>query len=447
MEKLVHEGLTPHGKDFLIAALDPMHDTQLRELSGWPDVETSSSIAMAVKQSVTISSTTTTNWDLHVVQWPWFTALQYVGATRANNYLQMGNSNPGQTFAFGGLCAYIVPTGQPLNLSAAPDFMLNLPDTYSGGAMRALGVGFEVVNTTAEIYKQGQCAVWRQPNGSFEPDLYQATYGYAGGGSIVGNRTISAHIISSPPRTFATAMLVPGTRQWKAAEGCYVVVPHMSAENPPKLVNYVQPIVFQTESDDHTANMPNPQTTAPPTPNISFMLAPTMGFQVAASYANQGCRTFPIHQCGAMFTGLSPQTTLTMTWNVYIERFPTVAEPEILVLARPSASYDMLALKLYSEALLSLPIGVPASENGFGDWFAGVVKKVSDWLSPVATAAGFPVLGGVAHLAGQAANAYLTPNTPHTRPTMARISKPLPPRPPPKPKKKALPPATPKLKR
>lgn len=421
LSRLASSGLTTHGADFLVAALDPMHDTQLKELVGWPDLETASSVILPIKQSITISnpslSPTPPNWDCHVIQWPWLNGMQFIGGTRVNNYCSVGSAiNFANTIGLGSLCVYIVPAGAALDLSVAPNYALNIPSAYSAGGLRIVGSGFEIINTTAQIYKQGQLAVWRQPNGAMERTHFNTTYGNAGGGAV-SRITVDAQVISCPPLTLTDAMLIPGTRQWRASDGAYVVSPHLSAENPQCLVEYTAPIIHITRVADTTLNVPSVPTGFPAANNTGNILFPVQGTGlVGGDYYSQGCRVFPIHQTGCVLTGLSPQTTFTLSWNCYLERFPTIAEPEILVLATPSASYDELAMKLYSSALLSLPIGVPAGENGLGDWFAGVVNKFTDWLTPAAKAAGFRTVAGLSKLAGQASRAYMAPPSPQSIP-------------------------------
>lgn len=436
LNKLTTVGLTPHGVDFLRAALDPMHDTQLKELKGWPDLETAASVNMVVKQSLPIAlpnpTPITGNWDLHVVHFPWLNSLAMIGASRQNNLFFPGNAvTAANTIGLGGLCAWIVPAGQPLSISTPPTYQLNLPDSFSAGGLRVIGSGVEVYNTTAPNFAQGSVFGWRQENGDISAETqYIANYGNSGGGAIA-NVPFSGIAVPSPPQTASAAMLIPGTRQWAAKDGVYLVVPHVSENNPQVLANYTQPLLFIGANADTTVSFPPSPVTLPGPTNTTAMLMPAFGTgTVAGTYFAQSTRLFPMHAAGAIFTGLSTSTTLTLTWNLYLERFPTVAEPEILVLATPSASMDYLALKAYSEALLSLPVAVPAGENGLGDWFAGVVQKVTNWLTPAAKAAGMSTIYGLSKMAGKAADAYMAPPAPLAPPPLAvpPVPPPLPPR-------------------
>jgi len=58
--------------------------------------------------------------------------------------------------------------------------------------------------------------------------------------------------------------------------------------------------------------------------------------------------------------------------------------PDLVVLATPSPEYDPKALEAYSIALQDMPVGVPVAENGIGDWFSGVVNKISNVVGNIA---------------------------------------------------------------
>jgi len=86
---------------------------------------------------------------------------------------------------------------------------------------------------------------------------------------------------------------------------------------------------------------------------------------------------------GAYFTGLSNSTTLTVNYIVYIERFPTQDDLDLIVSAKRSPEYDIKALEAYSIISQSLPVAVPFDENGLGDWFKSAVNAASEYISPV----------------------------------------------------------------
>jgi hypothetical protein len=85
----------------------------------------------------------------------------------------------------------------------------------------------------------------------------------------------------------------------------------------------------------------------------------------------------PYSMVGAFYTGLSLQTTLTLTVHFYVERFPQIDQADLVVLAAPSPKYDPLALELYSRMLGEMPPGVMVKENGFGQWFTDLIAEIA----------------------------------------------------------------------
>jgi hypothetical protein len=418
LNKLTSNGsVTPSGRDFLIAALDPMHDTQLKELAGWPDVETASSVVRCVKQTVTVSTpftTTTPNWDCHVVTWPMFgdypTSFVSQGNAYSNNALYYGNS---ATASVGGIRIYGMAQGNALNVSSPAAFLdaITLAPQYENGASRLVGCGIEVVNTTSDLLKQGQVTVYRQSQSHIGQDTY--LLGGLGLDTLIGSRLpFSGHFIRSPPLTQADAMLIPGTRQWKAADGCYLVTPFVGQDNPPQLVGYTQPLVTLQDQQEVQIHIGGTGTS-----NIDDYIMPQIQPDDAA--VSQPClyatKIYPVHMPGAIFSGLSGSSTLSITVNMYIETFPTPAQNDILVLATPSASYDPVALELFSRALTELPVGVPAGMNGLGEWFAGVIKSITSFTTPMLAAMGQPGLALASGGANAAARSYLASQSPQTK--------------------------------
>jgi len=321
----------------------------------------------------------------------------------------------------GGLGIYPVPTGSDLDLSdptvVAYSTKVVLDDSYLKGAGRVVGCGFEAVNTTAEIYQQGQVTVYRMPQSNPQRHVWLVI-----DPSSQSEAGFSGHTIRCPPLNQATAMLLPGSRQWKAKEGCYVVQSFVGQDNPPVLTEPLSPVVFTRMSEDSPASVGSDLALGPTLQTFVMTNDP-----VTTQYVvDEAMQIYPIHMGGAVFTGLSENTTLTFTSNVYFESFPTPSDPAILVLATPSAQYDPVALEIFSRILTLLPVGVPAGDNEDGDWFDAIASLVRD-IAPVAApflAAVNPALGAGAVAAGGAAGAYLAAQTPKTKPVLTPAPKP-----------------------
>jgi hypothetical protein len=423
MTKLVDGGVIKEtSKAFLVASLDPMHDAQIESLEGWPDVETAASVVRCIKQSVSISAPSGLGgqtWDCHIVAWPWPHEIVYATpATTVNNFVTSNAQPPLNTNVYGGVQAFACdPTitsdfvpGALAGIQSAPIGVVDLTDpTYLSGPSRIIGMGWEVNNTTSQLNKQGMVTVFRLP----EPRMIPQDFAGVNIGSSSGQ------IFRPPPKNTQSAMLISGTRQWPAADGCYVVVPFVGQDNPPLQPDYVQPIIQQFEAVESqvTQTSINQLFNANNTSPVLFPYHVNNGSGITAE---QCCKICPLHQTGAIFTGLSLATTLTLQVNYYVESFPGLAEKSILVLATPSAEYDPRALELFSHCLRTLPVGVPAGMNGNGDWFADAVLSLASVAEPIAGMI-HPALGMGVKMAGKAAGAYLAANGAQTKPTTGQI--------------------------
>jgi len=96
---------------------------------------------------------------------------------------------------------------------------------------------------------------------------------------------------------------------------------------------------------------------------------------------------------GAFFTGLSQQTTLTINYHVYVERFPDPSNADLIVLATPSPSFDPSCLELYSKTAINLPTGTMVKNNNAGQWLRNVADTLQEFGVP-----GMPLVKGAISL-------------------------------------------------
>lgn len=371
-------GMTECGKNWLTFALDPMHDNQIIHLSGWPDQSTAPSISRAVKKTLTVRTNQPVGqlWDASIVVWPWLaTPVLYTYNSPGFNVMTEpplgGPVTPNQ------VSAYCVPANGPVAYEGAPTsgVSIGIPSDMNGQG-RCIAMGFEIFNATAEIYKQGSVVVWRQAVNMGESETTQFKTG-----AVVTN-VASTKTIVEPPRTATDAYLLPGSRQWKAADGCYVVVPFSGLDNPAKPPEAIAPLVVI--GADRKAG---------PSQAQSIMTGPG----TSADVTN---KLIPINQVGAYFSGLSDQTILTVNVIWYYEYFPSVYDQVMLPLARPSCEPDYNALKMYAEMLNTLPVGVPFDWNAEGDWWWDVVSGIREHAGTIGS-----LFGGPGTLIGTAASA------------------------------------------
>jgi hypothetical protein len=95
---------------------------------------------------------------------------------------------------------------------------------------------------------------------------------------------------------------------------------------------------------------------------------------------------FPYDISGCIFAGLHPEGSLQVTFKYFVERIPTINDPNLLVLCKEPASYDPLALEIYNRACEKLPVAVRVGDNPLGEWFDNVMQAVGSALPAVGSA-------------------------------------------------------------
>jgi len=397
-------GMEPTSRDSVIANLDPFHDSELDPL-GWPDLTTSPSIMQCLKQTVTIAAPSGIAvgalWDCHIWNSGYFNSTSYpevspgnlsnILAYRANSVNPTFIDNIAATSSNGaGNALYGINIwSQPANANASPFTQAqNLPLGFqmqhmhvdprlNRGAARVFASGLEVHNTTSQLNVQGSVLVYRQPldDNAFKSTINiinQNTVTVAGGGggtvSVISPSAMEVIFTPSPPVSPAAALLLKGSRQWEAKDGSYQVHGLHNVQLPCSGSTFTLPSYYQLTPQDATQY----------TVSLDTNVFAANNFNVATQQFYTEFDT-----SGAWYTGLSQSTTLTLNWNVYIERFPTQLDIDLVLLARPSPTYDVKALEFISICSRLLPPGVMVSDNGTGDWFADLIQTGADYVAPL----------------------------------------------------------------
>jgi len=393
LNRLVTENkITSCGRDWIICSLDPFHDSQLDNLEGWPDMECGASVVRCVKKSVTVKKPALSisgNWDCHIQAWPMLQR-NVVAATigRLNNVF---NTHAYPLAVASGAIGGVQISGsvagtdwQPIDDATKTISIahIELDAEYTQGSGRLIGMAFEVHDTTAELYKQGSVVVYRQQADNRDPftaTCYNGTIPnpYSGG--------ITTSWVRMCPQNTSQAMLIQGSRQWSSEEGCYVVSAFCSEENPATPTSpmgfCVPTSALSHEDVDNDANS---------TP----VYMPRIRNLYDSNPMIYSSRIHPIHQSGAIFSGLNEQSTLTINVNYFYESFPAPSDKSVLVLAKPSCKYDPCVMELYSRLVQELPVGVPVRENGLGDWFLDAATKAAKFIGPALAALPHPIAKG-----------------------------------------------------
>lgn len=374
---LASKTITPDGLNWLTQATDPFHDTEIPP-TGFPDADTSRSIVQNYTFTTQLTAPTPgALWDAHITFVP---TSAIWGWTLPNDQYTRYVVNSGGTFSTlnnnifltGGYNAFGVPAGYDwVNGGLTTPLLatgLGYPRSGSSGQFRLVACGFEVVNTTPDLYRGGSVTVYRTPTSntrrSYDTGVFQ---------TIIPTTVL-------PPSTQAEAQLYPASRTWGAEDGAYVVGTLNSSSNPflaaqPNTASLVQ----QLSAAELVANT-----------NVYAFLPGTVKTAACA----QPCVTvLPYDNHGAIFTGLQPEATLQVTVRYYIERIPTSKQSDLLVLTRPPTPYDPVALEIYSRCMSMLPVGVRVADNPLGEWFNDIMDTLANWAPKIGNTLGTLIPG------------------------------------------------------
>jgi len=285
----------------------------------------------------------------------------------------------------------------------APVFHPDVMYPYAGcsGAYRLVGCGVEVVNTTPELYIGGSVTTYRSPSPKQRSMLIVPRSIETTPASTI-YVPMGCDVTIVPPSLQRDAQLYPSSRTWGAKEGCYLIGT-MNVDDVEYSSTFANVVSF---SQQYT-----PAALASSLDEVARTRAwlPQNVVSHTALDTDSMRQVLPFDTHGAIFAGLQPQATLQITVRYFIERIPTISQPELLVLTRPPTPYDPMALEIYSRCMTHLPVGVMVKDNPLGEWFNDVMNFVAEAAPVVGNLVGTVVPGAgavgqvVGSLAGRAA--------------------------------------------
>lgn len=381
--------LTDMGRDWLKAATDPFHDGPLTALKGYPDREFDQSVVQTFTQRISVSKSTSLlpnagPWDCHIVLYPLYDAYLNRTVSFATTWYGGGLSSAGPFGVFAGgartlvapLTVYQNYAGQAIDLSGVPVTHFATPLGVSGGGTippwpnrraRVIAAGFEVINTTPQLYRGGSVTGWYQAESSDE------CYVSITGGAPNAYSRIPCRTMALPPLSVGQAANAPWSVTRAADEGAYVVA-RLRDQVPFAKPTYGQLVWMPTDMN----------TTTPPT---CICLTPG-GNGSATDMTGGWYSTSSTEPCGAIFAGLDQNATLTITVRWIVEQVIPADDVTLFTLSSPSPPWDPVALESYSIAKAAIPALVPVDLNWNGNFFKSIltgIKKGAKTLAPVLT--------------------------------------------------------------
>jgi hypothetical protein len=380
-------GGSEDGSLWVKETLDPFNDCPRKHV-GFPDLIVGNTIVQCVRQSFTFTTSASSPEDVHIFMDSMDTHTNvyenswYMETTsRPNNFIVDAVDGIGTRW-MGGLTVRKGAVGSNLGVSSTVaargiprNFLLN-------GPVRVLAKAFEITNTTPTLTAGGALAVYRNATAVPYKDDQCCT--------LRNNTTPTTQsaaynmkVLSPVPMNLGEVMLIPGSQQWSAKEGCYCVGIMSNQTNDPQEEDFC--IVTRRDS----------ATSANKTWLNSFIQGtiPTIkDIDSTGSTSSQPHLFSPFFEFGAYLTGLPANTSLTIDYVWIIERFPDPAS-ELVTLANPSPYYDPVALELYSKSAQHLPHGVKKGANADGDWIKNIADVLSNFGVP-----GMPIVKGAVDL-------------------------------------------------
>lgn len=372
-------GASEEGMLWIKEVMDPFSDTRRRTV-GFPDLITGNSVIQVVKRAITLDIGATAQ-DVHIFLDTLDTAanlttqpfLDPADPESLQNAVLASTVAGVDTHSRGGLVIRKGPVGGTLNFSSA-DITVPIPNTYvQNGTTRVIAKAFEVHNTSNKLNVGGAVTVYRDTGPI--PSLDEKTLMAYGASSTAYGIGHTAHTLSQIPNTLAKVTNIPGSQTWEAEDGAYVVATMASQTNNPV--------------EEHHGALIEPDLGTPAGKLSCNIYANPSVPQVPRLYATSPKMFSPFFLCGAYFTGLPPNSQLTINVLYVLERFVSAENLDLVVLAQPSPFYDPVALELYSRAAQRMPHGVKVGWNASGDW----IKSVADILGTFGVP-GMPIVKG-----------------------------------------------------
>lgn len=417
--------LDHHSKDWMVACLDPFHDFQLSP-AGLPDERTAPSVVQMHVESYTLTAPTsagTGNWDASVAYTGFNTdknpllnasgGMYHRPSTALNSSIHdYVGSNILYGRPFGSLNIWAGAPGVSYHpassvATAAGETAAALGSVIGSDRCRLVGTAFEIANTTAPLYRQGSLTVAQLQDCETDNGLCQyidRAASYAD--PAYHKQTDRGPVFATTP---AYLRAVPGSQTWAAESGVYAI-PRMTTV-PHEIRSYARGVTSNagTGSVQVAVNSRIPicndtegfQATLEPAGMASFNSDfPTLAYSLPGFHPYGVSGFSPLQ---VFLTGLSPQTTLTITFRTIVEYFPSLGSV-LLPLAQPSPGFDPKALRLYGEAVALAPYAVTIDQNPGGEYFRKVLNVLAK--AAVLASGAFGELGPLVYGGGKILEHY-----------------------------------------
>jgi len=252
-----------------------------------------------------------------------------------------------------------IPWSNSFAINATYVSSISLGDAWAeAGACRIVALGFEVDNVTPALYRGGNVFTFRQEM-SEPTDTYAAIEGLDGATFEAVMVKSWANVPADPDEVYR----IPGSHQWNAELGCYVVATFNTAKDRLERGNSGKVGYCISEK-------------SPPTRTV----ANTLKCGYDPPLHSEAVYETHLDMSGAYFTGLAPESVLIVTLKSTIEIIPDVGD-DLIDFLQPTTPFDPKVDMAYELMKAALPPGVPKRDNDAGDFFKGLIDVLEPALS------------------------------------------------------------------
>lgn len=371
--------ISQDGYNWLMMATDPYHDTPITHFSGIPDDNEGMSVCMVINDSVQINKPSSfgasSTWNARITVQP----------TMSTADVMPVSYRPNAAF-----CSVLTPVGRIASVQidyseGVNDFndfgdyiggsssQLYVPDSQLVGPTKLAGLGVEVIDTTAQIYKQGLISCIDMNQSSVPTAISCAIPSQ--GTTVPGfSGVFDAYTVRTPPRNLGDMVKYQPIAQWEAKDGAYAVAQLKSVGTYPANTTFGVPLLL---NEDFAAG-PNRTLT---TQRLTALSSQTPITNLTQLTPVRLCPLAPLNTKVIMLTGLSPQASYVVRARWIIEKYPNDFEPQILPMVTPTAALDPHALEIYSRVAQGMAPMVPLAWNSSRKWWKSVLSDIADTIS------------------------------------------------------------------
>lgn len=370
---------TEDGLQAILNLIDPFPD-DATEAVGWPSYSNSATLPMIMTdyKDITPPANVTKTWAFKAMFLPIDKDIVSNTITTWDE-LQGGTTAPvANVAAYGQFNVWKWRSEDPEpSIMDPPDTIITLSAVDRTVLSRFTMAGFELINTSTDLYRGGMYYGWRSPmHRAHDLVAYTGTTGQTAQPAFA-----RFYPIIGAPDSLGDVINLNTTIVNHARDGVGVFSLPMTIENPfiaPMPTNY-----FLVGRD------------------VNDLLHPPSRYFNPTSAAPS-----PWQLCGAYVTGLASEATFQLRARIGLELKPTADTGDIFQsLAHKPVPRSFLLEEMLNQLLLTTPAGFDYSENPLGEWLGKVLQGLAAVVPTIAGVIPHPaakVIGGVAGPALQA---------------------------------------------